>query len=120
MPDLNNPSSSSTLRPKNLSPSNGHSSNGAAKPQTVTVTPPVSDTGTLPATIVQPNLGRRSLRMQYRFGRALIFAAWIFARILLWRFVMRRLIGQERVERGATGRWVVYAREFRGFAISMG
>lgn len=58
--------------------------------------------------------------MQYRFGRALIFAAWIFARILLWRFVMRRLIGQERVERGATGRWVVYAREFRGFAISMG
>jgi predicted unusual protein kinase regulating ubiquinone biosynthesis (AarF/ABC1/UbiB family) len=62
----------------------------------------------------------RSLKMQIRFWRALAFAWWTFGRLLFWYFVMPKIIGQARVERGNMGRWVKYARQFRRFAISMG
>jgi predicted unusual protein kinase regulating ubiquinone biosynthesis (AarF/ABC1/UbiB family) len=62
----------------------------------------------------------RSLRMQYRFWRTLLFAYWLFGRLLFWHLVMRRVVGSERVERGNMRRWVAYTREFRSFAISMG
>ncbi len=58
--------------------------------------------------------------MQYRFWRTLIFAYWLFGRLLFWYFVMPRVIGSERVERGNLRRWAGYAAEFRSFAISMG
>jgi predicted unusual protein kinase regulating ubiquinone biosynthesis (AarF/ABC1/UbiB family) len=58
--------------------------------------------------------------MQYRFWETLIFAGWLFARLLFWQLVMKRVVGSERVERGNMRRWVIYAREFRGFAIGMG
>ncbi|MCB9453492.1 MAG: AarF/ABC1/UbiB kinase family protein [Anaerolineaceae bacterium] len=70
--------------------------------------------------IAQPAARGRSLRMQVRFWRTLLFAAGIFARILLWRFVMPRLIGKERAGRGSMDRWVAYARKFRRFAVAMG
>jgi predicted unusual protein kinase regulating ubiquinone biosynthesis (AarF/ABC1/UbiB family) len=58
--------------------------------------------------------------MQYRFWRTLLFAYWLFGRLLFWHFVMRRIVGSERVERGNLRRWAGYAREFRAFAVSMG
>jgi predicted unusual protein kinase regulating ubiquinone biosynthesis (AarF/ABC1/UbiB family) len=58
--------------------------------------------------------------MHYRFWRTLIFAYWLFGRLLFWYLVMPRLIGSQRVERGNLRRWAGYAREFRAFAISMG
>src|SRR5262249_39596722 len=68
---------------------------------------------------VVPRRGR-SLRMQYRFWRTLVFAARLFASILWWRFVMVRVIGKQRVEAGDMGRWVLYSRRFRAFALEMG
>lgn len=58
--------------------------------------------------------------MQYRFWRTLFFAISIFARILLWRFVIPRFVGKERAGRGSMVRWVACAREFRAFAVAMG
>ncbi|MCB9456567.1 MAG: AarF/ABC1/UbiB kinase family protein [Anaerolineaceae bacterium] len=58
--------------------------------------------------------------MQYRFWRTLFFAGSIFARILLWRFVMPRFMGKERAGRSSMARWVAYARDFRAFAVAMG
>ncbi|MBL8152732.1 MAG: AarF/ABC1/UbiB kinase family protein [Anaerolineae bacterium] len=62
----------------------------------------------------------RSLRMQIRFARTLWWAGLLFVKVLFWHYLMPRVIGQERVDRGSTGRFVVYAREFRAFAILMG
>jgi predicted unusual protein kinase regulating ubiquinone biosynthesis (AarF/ABC1/UbiB family) len=58
--------------------------------------------------------------MQYRFGHILLFSGWLFARLLFWHYLMVRLIGEERVNRGSMPRWVGYAREFRHFAIALG
>lgn len=78
-----------------------------------------------PIVITQPvrpveRVGRRSLRMQVRFVRSLIFAARLFIRLLFWNYLMPKVIGQAAVDRGSTRRWMTYAREFRGFAIQMG
>jgi predicted unusual protein kinase regulating ubiquinone biosynthesis (AarF/ABC1/UbiB family) len=62
----------------------------------------------------------RSLQMQIRFFRSLFFAARLFASVLFWYYLMPKVIGREAVDRGSTGRWVNYARQFRGFAIAMG
>lgn len=58
--------------------------------------------------------------MQYRFWRTIVFAWWMFGRLLFWHFVMPRIIGSTAVERGNITRWVKYARQFRRFAIGMG
>jgi hypothetical protein len=63
---------------------------------------------------------RRSLAMQVRFVRTLWFAARLFANVLFWYYLMPKFIGQDRVDAGSTGRFVKYARNFRGFAIIMG
>jgi len=62
----------------------------------------------------------RSLAMQFRYVRTLWFAARLFANVLFWYYLMPKLIGQDRVDAGSTGRFVKYARSFRGFAILMG
>ncbi len=62
----------------------------------------------------------RSLRMQIRFLRSLFFAGKLFARLLFWYYLMPKVIGQAAVDRGSTARFVRYAREFRGYAITMG
>ncbi len=63
---------------------------------------------------------RRSLAMQVRFLHTLWFAARLFANVLFWYYLMPKVIGQDRVDAGSTGRFVKYARSFRGFAIIMG
>ena len=62
----------------------------------------------------------RSLAMQFRYVRTLWFAARIFASVLFWYYLMPKVIGQDRVDAGSTGRFVKYARSFRGFAIMAG
>jgi predicted unusual protein kinase regulating ubiquinone biosynthesis (AarF/ABC1/UbiB family) len=72
---------------------------------------PVSDLATALA-------GHKILGRRYR--RTLRFAAWLFARILLWELVLRRLIGEKRVAQGRSQRFRRWAREFRGLAVDMG
>ncbi len=62
--------------------------------------------------------GTRILGRRYR--RTLRFAAWLFARILFWEFVLRRVIGESRVARGRSQRMRRWAREFRTLAVDMG
>ncbi len=63
---------------------------------------------------------RRSIAMQFRYVRTLWFAARLFASVLFWYYLMPKVIGQDRVDAGSTGRFVKYARSFRGFAIMAG
>jgi predicted unusual protein kinase regulating ubiquinone biosynthesis (AarF/ABC1/UbiB family) len=73
---------------------------------------------TVPLTLAELP-GVRSLRMQWRYLRVLIFAAWLFARILFWQVYAKRYV-RGYVERTNPQRFVKYAREFRGFAIALG
>jgi predicted unusual protein kinase regulating ubiquinone biosynthesis (AarF/ABC1/UbiB family) len=61
----------------------------------------------------------RSLRMQLRYVRVLVFFGWLFARLLFWHMFLARW-APEYVKRGNLARWTGYARSFRGFAIAMG
>ena len=61
----------------------------------------------------------RSLRMQYRFVRVVLYFWWLFVQVVWWQVVMARYM-PERVERTNQKRWVGYARSFRAFAIDMG
>lgn len=54
-----------------------------------------------------------------RYRRTLRFAAWLFARVLFWELVLRRLAG-ERVARGRPARLRRWAGEFRAMAVNMG
>jgi predicted unusual protein kinase regulating ubiquinone biosynthesis (AarF/ABC1/UbiB family) len=74
-----------------------------------------------PETVEQKvnRLRPRSLRMQMRFWRTLIFALWLFGRLVAWQvYIANYLPGY--VRRTNTRRWRKYAREFRHFAIQMG
>lgn len=62
---------------------------------------------------------RRSLRLQLRFGRVLIFAAWLFARVLFWQVYVRKYLPRW-VDSTNLKRWTGYAREYRAFAIALG
>lgn len=87
--------------------------NGAGKPSdysTVQTDVPL-ESGVLP----RP----RSLRLQIRFLRGIVFAAWLFARLVFWQIYVRRYFPRY-VDRTNQRRWAKYAREFRGFAIGMG
>ncbi len=55
-----------------------------------------------------------------RYRRTLRFAAWLFARVLCWELVLRRVIGRERVARGRSARLTRWAGEFRALAADMG
>lgn len=73
-----------------------------------------------PPEIAPVPAGRRSLRLQIRYVRTLLFALRVLLRVLLWYTIMPRLIGAERADRGSLQRWVKTAREFRAYAIKMG
>lgn len=62
----------------------------------------------------------RSLRMQIRYTRSLLWAAWLFARVLFWQWVVKPIFGEAFVRRRNVSRWKQYAREFRDFAAGMG
>lgn len=55
-----------------------------------------------------------------RYRRTLRFAAWLFARVIFWELLLRRLAGRARVARGRPVRLVRWAREFRLLAADMG
>ncbi len=55
-----------------------------------------------------------------RYRRTLWFAGWLFARVLLWELVLRRLAGERRVARGRSARLRRWSREFREMATGMG
>lgn len=55
-----------------------------------------------------------------RYRRTLWFAAWLFARVLLWELVLRRVIGERRIKAGRSQRLRGWAREFRDMATAMG
>ncbi len=62
---------------------------------------------------------RRSLRMQTRFVRVVVFSGWLFARLIFWQVLAARYF-RDGVEAGNIPRWQGYARSFRNFAIEMG
>lgn len=55
-----------------------------------------------------------------RYRRTLRFAAWLFARIILWEIVLRRLLGETLTGSRRTRRFKSWAREFRTLAVDMG
>ena len=61
----------------------------------------------------------RSLAMQWRYVRVLVFAGWLFARVLFWQVYVRRYF-RGYIDRTNTARFAKYAREFRAFAIELG
>jgi len=81
------------------------------------ITPPIES----PMTVYQQvNAQRpRSIRMQYRFLKSVIFALSLFSRLIFWDvYVMRWLPSMAR--RTQMNRWKKYARGFSEYAISMG
>jgi predicted unusual protein kinase regulating ubiquinone biosynthesis (AarF/ABC1/UbiB family) len=61
----------------------------------------------------------KTLRMQVRFVRTLVFALWLFGRLIFWQIYVARFF-PELVNRRNVQRWRKYARQFRRFAIQMG
>lgn len=61
----------------------------------------------------------RSIRMQFRYLRGLIFAFWLFGRLIFWHVYVAKYI-PGWVNDTSIRRWQKYAREFRNFAIQMG
>jgi predicted unusual protein kinase regulating ubiquinone biosynthesis (AarF/ABC1/UbiB family) len=55
-----------------------------------------------------------------RYRRTLRFAAWLFARVLLWELALRRVVGERRVAGNRSRRFRRWAREFRALAADMG
>lgn len=61
----------------------------------------------------------RSVRMQFRFVRTLVFALGLFGRLVMWQVYIANYF-PNWVSRSNHRRWRGYAREFRNFAIQMG
>ncbi|MCA9889257.1 MAG: AarF/ABC1/UbiB kinase family protein [Anaerolineae bacterium] len=61
----------------------------------------------------------RSLRMRLRFWHTLVFALWLFGRLIFWNIYVSRYFPRW-VYNGNTRRWRKYARQFRNFATEMG
>ncbi len=75
---------------------------------------PRSAPGDLPAELARYGIEWR------RYRRTLRFAAWLFARVLFWELVLRRVVGRERMARGRPARLTRWANEFRVLAADMG
>jgi len=61
-----------------------------------------------------------SARLRARVRRILWFGARMVFTFIWWELVLRRVLGHERVNRGALERYRRIAREFRDLSISMG
>jgi predicted unusual protein kinase regulating ubiquinone biosynthesis (AarF/ABC1/UbiB family) len=61
-----------------------------------------------------------SAQLGARSRRILWFGARVVLGFIWWDIVLRRLLGNERVNRGALRRYVRLAREFRDLAVAMG
>ncbi len=71
------------------------------------------------STVKEPERVARSLRLQWRFWRTLVFAGLIFVRVLFWQVYVYRVF-PAYVDRTNLKRWRRYAREFRRFAVARG
>ncbi|MFQ3646377.1 MAG: AarF/UbiB family protein [Anaerolineae bacterium] len=90
-------------------------------PTTAEVSRRVSEAAAPRETVEQQvnRLRPRALRMQLRFWHTLLFALWLFGRLVVWQvYIANYFPGY--VKRTNTRRWRKYAREFRKFAIHMG
>lgn len=82
--------------------------------------PDFSDAPSPAETTVEEPAGRsRSLRMQWRFWRTLVFAGFLFARLVFWQVFIRKYF-PDWVDRTNMRRWRKYARQYRRFAIALG
>ncbi|MGB7340158.1 MAG: AarF/UbiB family protein [Phototrophicaceae bacterium] len=61
----------------------------------------------------------KTIMMQLRFLYTVVFALWLFGRLVFWQVYVAKLF-PVWVTNGNTRRWQQYAREFRKFAIRMG
>lgn len=61
----------------------------------------------------------RSIRMQYRFLKSLVYALWLFGRVIFWDVYMIKWL-PGIAQRTQMSRWQSYARGFSKYAISMG
>lgn len=61
----------------------------------------------------------KTLTMQLRFLYTLVFALWLFGRLVFWQVYVAKWF-PDWVQRRNQPRWQKYAREFRYFALRMG
>ena len=61
----------------------------------------------------------KTIMMQLRFLYTLVFALWLFGRLIFWQVYVAKLF-PEWVNKRNNKRWKQYAREFRKFALRMG
>jgi len=74
------------------------------------------------AETVEGRVGRlrpKTLGMQWRFLRTLLFAFLLFGRLIFWQVYVAKLF-PSWVNKNNAKRWQKYAREFRQFAIRLG
>lgn len=77
---------------------------------------------TVVAETVQQQVNRlrpKTLMMQLRFLYTLLFALWLFGRLIFWQVYVAKLF-PEWVANRNNKRWKQYAGEFRKFALRMG
>lgn len=100
---------------------NGASINGTTPPKSQMQRVPDFANAPKPSdsTVIDAPVRGRSIRLQWRFIRTLIFAAWLFARVIFWQLYVYKL-APAWVERTNVNRWRKYAREFSGFAANLG
>jgi predicted unusual protein kinase regulating ubiquinone biosynthesis (AarF/ABC1/UbiB family) len=75
-----------------------------------------------PAETVEQQVNRlrpKSVRMQLRFMKTLVFSLWLFGRLIFWQIYVANWF-PNLVNSANTRRWRKYARQFRYFAIEMG
>ncbi|GAB5493357.1 MAG: AarF/ABC1/UbiB kinase family protein [Phototrophicaceae bacterium] len=84
-------------------------------------TPTTETPATVAETIEQKvnRLRPKTITMQFRFLYTLIFALWLFGRLVFWQVYVAKLF-PKWVNNGNNRRWQKYAREFSKFAIRMG
>jgi predicted unusual protein kinase regulating ubiquinone biosynthesis (AarF/ABC1/UbiB family) len=60
-----------------------------------------------------------TLGMQFRFLYTILFALWLFGRLIFWQVYVAKVF-PDWVSANNTKRWRTYARQFRNFALRMG
>lgn len=98
MPDSNNPGFASTL---------------SGLPDTAAGPGPAADAAPAAFDPAQVPINWR------RYQRTLWYAGWLFARVVFWEILVRRLVG-DLAAGNRPARWRRWAREFRALAVGMG